>query len=292
MLLRDGPSSRPDMKLPPVPKSLGRIASLLEEFAAPSIAFSLEPGKAVGVGGSKLGGAPDLPVAFRLPPDRAPIDFLLQINLAEASPLDQTAALLPSGLLSFFYDLNEQPWGFDPKRLNGFCVHHTPAGVPLVRTPMPRPDHVLGECRIDLRAGLTLPHIGSRVYGHFDQLANLNDSEAEAYFAYSEEVERLGGPKRGNHHLLGHSDNVQGDMQLEAQLVTNGLYCGNETGYKDPRRKALEAGADDWMLLLQLDSDDTAEFMWGDLGMLYYWIRKQDLAENRFDSVWMTLQCG
>jgi uncharacterized protein YwqG len=80
-------------------------------------------------------------------------------------------------------------------------------------------------------------------------------------------------------------------MQLEAQLVTNGLYCGNETGYKDPRRKGLESGADDWMLLLQLDSDDAAEFMWGDSGMLYYWIRKQDLASSRFDRVWMTMQC-
>jgi uncharacterized protein YwqG len=32
--------------------------------------------------------------------------------------------------------------------------------------------------------------------------------------------------------------------------------------------------------------------MWGDAGMLYYWIRKQDLAEDRFDRIWMALQCG
>ncbi len=82
------------------------------------------------------------------------------------------------------------------------------------------------------------------------------------------------------------------DMQLEAQLVMNGLYCGNSSGYQDPRRKQLEDGADDWVLLLQLDSDDTGGFMWGDLGMLYYWIRSGDLAERRFDRVWMTLQCG
>ena len=61
--------------------------------------------------------------------------------------------------------------------------------------------------------------------------------------------------------------------------------------YRDPRRKALEPGADDWGLLLQLDSDETAGFMWGDVGMLYYWIRKQDLAKNRFDRVWMAQQC-
>ncbi|NNJ25645.1 hypothetical protein LzC2_17180 [Planctomycetes bacterium LzC2] len=55
------------------------------------------------------------------------------------------------------------------------------------------------------------------------------------------------------------------------------------------------------MLLLQLASDfgddsDPAdqgfEMMWGDLGMLYWWIRREDLAARRFDRVWMTLQCG
>jgi uncharacterized protein YwqG len=80
-------------------------------------------------------------------------------------------------------------------------------------------------------------------------------------------------------------------MQLEAQLVTNGLYCGNASGYEDPRRASLEEHADDWILLLQLDSDDVGNFMWGDSGMLYYWIRKQDLCELRFDRVWMALQC-
>jgi len=157
---------------------------------------------------------------------------------------------------------------------------------------MPRPDLVLKERQISFRSGLTLPHIGSRVYEQFGRLAHLNDEEADAYFAYSHEVEHFGQPKKGNHHLLGHSDNVQGDMQLEAQLVTNGLYCGNATGYGDSRAKGLESGVDDWILLLQLDSDDTAGFMWGDLGMLYYWIRRQDLDETRFDRVWLGLQCG
>lgn len=280
------------MNLPPVPETLRRIASVLQEFSAPSIAFALEPESATGVGESKFGGAPDLPKDFEVQSGPGPVDFLLQIDLAEVSALDQTELLPKSGLLSFFYDLKEQPWGFDPKCLNGFRVHHIPAGVPLMRTPMRRPECVLGERRITFQKGLTLPHIGSMAYAQFDEIADLNDGEAEAYFAFSHELECFGRQTDGNHHLLGHSDNVQGDMQLEAQLVSNGLYCGNATGYKDPRRKALESGADDWMLLLQLDSDETAGFMWGDSGMLYYWIRKQDLAASRFDRVWMTMQCG
>jgi uncharacterized protein YwqG len=81
-------------------------------------------------------------------------------------------------------------------------------------------------------------------------------------------------------------------MQLEAALVTSGLYCGDATGYEDPRAQVVAASADEWQLLLQLDSDDRADLMWGDGGMLYFWIRAQDLAERRFEMVWMTLQCG
>jgi uncharacterized protein YwqG len=43
---------------------------------------------------------------------------------------------------------------------------------------------------------------------------------------------------------------------------------------------------------LQFDSDDTAKLMWGDLGMLYFWVRQQDLKVREFSKAWMTLQCG
>jgi uncharacterized protein YwqG len=66
-------------------------------------------------------------------------------------------------------------------------------------------------------------------------------------------------------------------MQLECQLVTNGLYCGDASGYDDPRRRALETGATDWRLLLQIDSDDVLGSMWGDSGRVYFWIREQDV---------------
>ena len=80
-------------------------------------------------------------------------------------------------------------------------------------------------------------------------------------------------------------------MQLEAQLVMNGLYCGNESGYNDPRAAELERFCEDWSLLLQLDSEDDAGFMWGDCGMLYYWARSADIARPDFTKAWMTLQC-
>jgi uncharacterized protein YwqG len=62
-------------------------------------------------------------------------------------------------------------------------------------------------------------------------------------------------------------------------------------GYQDPRAKALEAGAADWRLLLQVDSDENATMMWGDTGRVYFWMRDEDLRAARFERVWTILQC-
>ena len=59
-------------------------------------------------------------------------------------------------------------------------------------------------------------------------------------------------------------------MDLECQLVSHGLYCGDASGYQATRAKELEAGRQDWILLLQLDTDDDAGMIWGDGGMLYF----------------------
>jgi uncharacterized protein YwqG len=283
------------MKLPPLKAPLHRVAPLLEEFSAPCVSFSLLPKTSGVVGRSKLGGTPDLPGRFEWPTNEGhPLDFLLQINLSDAATLDVTNALPESGLLSFFYDLENQPWGYDPGNLGGFRVVYTPPETVIENRGMSGSAYSVPECEIACRSGLSLPHMGSRAYSRLSQRIKFDVEEKGAYFELQNELSGISSPnvEGGCHRLLGHSANVQGDMQLEAQLVTSGLYCGNSSGYQDARRKQLEAGADDWVLLLQLDSDDTGVFMWGDSGMLYYWIRSEDIAERRFNRVWMTMQCG
>jgi Domain of unknown function (DUF1963) len=66
--------------------------------------------------------------------------------------------------------------------------------------------------------------------------------------------------------------------------VTTGGSMGDE------RRAFERAARDSWQLLLQVDSDDAAGMMWVDSGMLYYWIRKDDLAARRFERVWCVMQ--
>jgi uncharacterized protein YwqG len=54
---------------------------------------------------------------------------------------------------------------------------------------------------------------------------------------------------------------------------------------------ALESGASNWRLLLQLDTDDDLGVMWGDCGTLYYWVEEQASRSGHFSNVWLILQC-
>jgi hypothetical protein len=117
------------------------------------------------------------------------------------------------------------------------------------------------------------------------------DSPIEPPTPYDELLIELYGTEKRIHRIGGHPQTIQGDMRLGLQLVTNGIPCGNPAAYQDPRVPALKAGAADWRLLLQLDSDD-ARWSWGDLGRLYFWIRRDDLANRNFDRIWCGLQCS
>ena len=84
---------------------------------------------------------------------------------------------------------------------------------------------------------------------------------------------------------------MQNPMELECELATNGINAGGPEGYADPRVAKLRQSAADWRLLLQLDSDDDLNWMWGDVGRLYVWCRESDIAARRFERCWTILQC-
>ena len=63
-------------------------------------------------------------------------------------------------------------------------------------------------------------------------------------------------------------------------------------GYSGPRAASPKSGTARWRLLFQVDSEDAAGMMWGDVGRLYYWIRDSDLRSSNFENCWMVLQCS
>ena len=135
---------------------------------------------------------------------------------------------------------------------------YLPAGTDLRPTPRQaaEPDEAepLTPCRLRFVPRSTVPHPGSAAFDSLNELADrLEGLQSDAYDTLWDLVgefdrEAAGDASEAGHHISGHAANVSGDMPLQAQLVTNGLYCGGPDGYEDPRAADLAAGAADWVL--------------------------------------------
>jgi uncharacterized protein YwqG len=282
---------------------LGAAAERIMALARPSIRLTANgQGDSGGIAASRLGGEPDLPSETPWPEYDEPLSFIAQVDLSECHLTTATRGLPPAGLLSFFYVADQSVWGFDPKDRGAWRVFFTPPNVGLRRIPVP--ESIPKEARyrpLGLRGVQELTYAPGESYeiGQLgltpDDLSAYSDAlfaHGDARFATS--TARFGDVPEGEaimHRLLGHPDPIQGDMQLECQLTSHGLYTGNPTGYADPRVADLRSGAADWHLLFQVDSEDAAGMMWGDVSRLYYWIRDSDLGASNFDNCWMVLQC-
>ena len=246
------------------------------------------------IGTSKIGGLPDLPAGTKWPLwKNIPLSFLCQINLHDLHRYQCCNELPVSGWLYFFYNAEQKTWGFDPQDIGSWkVIYYNGHEKDLTRyKPIDiqedEKEYLIYEpCQVSFYEAVSMPGKNGDL---IDQI--IMDDELDSYIDFIEKLSQEY-PYETEHQLLGHSNPIQGNMRLECQLVTNGIYCGDCSGYQDQRRKILESGTKDWRLLLQIDSDDNPDMMWGDLGKLYFWIRQQDLYNNDFDKVWMILQCS
>jgi uncharacterized protein YwqG len=261
------------------------VAALSAHLAAPAVHVVSSSAPSL----SHFGGSPRLPPNVSWPErDGARLGFLARLSLTDVQRTSSVTWLPTGGSLLFFYDMERQPWGFDPKDRGGSAV----LLVPDLPEPVEQAD--------DGPNGnvLPLPHRNVRfrqvdVLPSFErdpvQALELTDQESDEYFRIAD-APFNGMPK---HQMTGFPAPVQGDnMELECQLVSHGLYCGEPSGYKDPRVPALEPGAANWRLLLQLDTDDDLGVMWGDGGTIYYWVQEQEARAGNFANTWLVLQCS
>ena len=220
------------------------------------------------------------------------MSFIAQLDLSEVARYTQALPLPTSGALVFFYDCEQRAWGFDAEDKGCSLVSYVPGpATTLVRTSPPNriPDTgIFSPCALTFQPDENLPDPWAP---HF--VPGLSEDERSLLVDFTEEHDEVYGEAQADprHRLGGHADCVQNSMELECQLVTHGLYCGNSTGYENPAAKELQPGALDWRLLLQIDTDDAADMMWGDVGRIYYWIHNDDLAKRRFERSWLIFQC-
>lgn len=241
------------------------------------------------IGSTKLGGRPDLPPDVSWPGWHGhPLAFLGQLNLADLHGFTSAADLPTRGLLSFFYDAYEQPWGLGPDETGGWEVIYLPhptSDLHRRRAPRSLPEASrFAPCSLHLYEAVSLPPSDSPLLDALD----LDDEEWDRYHDLL--FERLEfHPHATLHQLLGYPDPIQGDMHLH--LTSRQHLAGTFDLDADVADRGLTPNAADWQLLLQLDSDDRAGMMWGDCGRLYFWLHRTDLVQRTFDRTQLVLQC-
>lgn len=236
----------------------------------------------------RLGGLPELPEPEEWPvwEGRGPLSFVASVDCA-ALPSDALDIALPTaGTLNFFSFDGQLDDGCavvapdEPDSWAGARVIYVPAGVPVARRAAPEGIRPYPEVPLTSRVETTAPHprhpVVQREFAPMsaDHPVGGDDFE-DALWDHSEGTE---------HRIGGHAHPVQGEVETEVARGALG-----SPPWDDPR---IEEEALGWVLLAQFDSDDDADMMWGDCGVLYWLIRPQDLVERRFDRAMFTWQCG
>lgn len=286
------------------PMTQQEFFDMLPSLAKNAVAVNHTKSAGTAVGQSKFGGSPDLPAGFDWPTycgmgaldeEKAtrPLSFMAQFNLAEVHPCD-TASLLPeSGMLYFFYDMETMRWGYDPDDRGCCRVYYYEDSVSLSRTSAPDDCMVLPERALSFEAGVSFP-----CFTEIDQAYRITWEDNSPWDAYDEAVRSLGGtvPENVgmNSRLLGYPELIQSAIREECELASTGTYTGG--GFpkmSDEERADLARRSEEWVLLFQMGSllDEEDEIMFGDLGSIFFCIRKEDLAAGNFDNVWLILQC-
>jgi uncharacterized protein YwqG len=234
------------------------------------------------LGTSKIGGVPDLPPGVDWPEwDDRPLPLIAQIRLADIASYDRSGELPQTGMLSFFFNEDALD-SYPPARGSWRVLYHDDAhmrpGVSSSEEQLEYP-----TCAVEFSTVLTLPPFESLFlerlglsYAAFQRDAPPEQRrEADAYIHLNTQLDALYGSTSPYHQLLGHLYQIQGDLLQE---------CQHDTHAKgDPT---------DWRLLLQVDSDDDAQMMWGDVGMLYFYIPQQALIARDFSQVHLIMQCS
>ena len=261
---------------------------VIDQLTRNSVRLSTKPvdESTLALGISKIGGHPDLPGTMQWPKQKGlPQSFLAQIRLADLRQFDSDQLLPPRGMLWFFYDAKQQIFGEQPEDRDGWRVLFnedpstqlqrmpTPAGLPAASLFQACALTFTSELTLALQPELELPNFA------------WSDEEQQAYEQVLDVLHTPEERAQPHHRLLGYPDTIQDDMRIQCQLVSNGITDSN-----DPRAANLQAGASDWLLLLQIDSDASAKMRWANNGMVYYWIKRADLQARHFDRGWLVLQ--
>lgn len=249
------------------------------------------------------------------PPKPGPMTLLAQINLADVHPRDAEKELPERGMLYFFYDpVPEVTWFsqsvgdgrpgimkvlFEPGDVSGLKRMEWPTAL--------KEEFRFSECPLTFKSEKMLPNDDDfSVYAMDSTDGNVRLAPPENYeeivaslgihsqTGRFEKHDRTGEPFL---HLLGYADLVQAPIAPELE----GTFHAAQKGIPmEAGTDWLLDGAAEWVLLFQFDSiyeekitrRTGSELCLDDAGRLFFYLRREDLKNRRFDRTLMVLQCG
>ncbi|MCZ3389261.1 MAG: DUF1963 domain-containing protein [Actinomycetia bacterium] len=290
------------------------LVSLANEFLAPSevaqwLAYErpsarlvrAEPG---GEAAAVLGGLPQLPSDVDWPMlGDEPLRFLANLNLAAVHKVLPSAPLPPDGSLLFFATYDSEGPGGDtvmfvaasiPASRPGWRVLYVPAGFETAERlcpPHPNLDvfDAFGRVECGLVLDATLPEPSA--YARARKL-ELDDERMAAFRqAKWQRFDRWAG---SNHRVGGWADPAQDEPAWAVALAQAGVTNAAKStlNFDHPSAKALaETADDDWFLLLQLAEDGGPGWMWGDGGVMFFYVQPEAARVGGFSDAWMNWDC-
>ena len=244
---------------------------------------------------SKIGGKPYLPKDFVWPYyQELPLSFLAQINLEEVKSLDKDNLLPSTGMLYFFYELETEEWGYKPQSKGCAKVFYYEdiSNFSLIDFPENmEDDYKIPEFKVNFKSNISLPS-----YEDFYLFLKEHDTFKEQDISFSDFIplyDELFIPDNNYTKLLGYPEVIQNPMEEECEAVTRGFDMGGVESYPKKYQKEIRSTSKDWILLFQMDTVETNDYelMFGDSGHIYFWIKKEDLANKNFENIWLILQC-
>lgn len=265
---------------------------LLQRYCQSSIRLRIGGETSDGVGISHFGGKPDVPDNFVWPVYKnMPLAFLMQLSCAEFASLDINHELPNHGVLSFFYALDNDCFGYDNRDRDGFRVYWFDGAQPLHTA-----NFVVGVSERNMLPRLAVSFVREASYPHVEDFTILLDKNIDDYSDFESAEKELGIHRTDcMHRMLGWADLIQNNASWNCEIRSQGYSFG--AGYRDIpdaiKNGSKQPSVHRWKLLLQLGTVKVDGFtlMFGDAGKLYFYVPQEDLKECRFDRVYGEMQC-
>jgi uncharacterized protein YwqG len=218
-----------------------------------------------------------------------PLAFLGQVFLGELARNIPLPGWPTSGSLAFFYGDSAIPGSATANQ--GHCrVIYLPEEATLYLTDHPTAP---GEELHYPKLHATFHLEWSLPYEPFDEALN------QRFRGDTKYRDLLGAlmswstpPDQAPHRCAGYPQQIQGPMEQECQLIAEGTDWTEYKGFSSDQKDQLRKRGEDWQLLVQFASDKRLKWMWSDVGLIYYWARRHDIAGLKFDEALAILQSG